>query len=92
MLRFQRPAKVGKVDVYEFETDAAWLGVETIASAVVASDSAVVTIGATTISANSVFFMVTAVSEGDANISLNYATSGGRTNCLHAAIQSRDLC
>jgi hypothetical protein len=92
MATFPRQAKVGKIDVYEFRIDPNWLGTETITGPVVSSGSLAAQIGSVSVSGASVFFFVTGVSVGDAEISLSYSTSGNRTNCHHATLMVRDLC
>jgi hypothetical protein len=90
-MRFDRNAKVGKVDRYEAKIDANWLGTETITSCPVTASTANVVVGAVTISANSVFFMVTGVAVGAVELTFDVATSGGRTDCKHASL-GVELC
>ena len=90
-MRFERNAKVGKVDRYEAKIDANWLGTETITSCPVTASNANVTIGTVTISGNSVFFMVTGVAAGSVELSFDVVTSGGRTDCKHGTL-GVELC
>jgi hypothetical protein len=89
-MRFPRNAKVGKIDRYEAQIDADWLGTETIASCPVTASNANVTIGAVTISGNSVFFMVTGVAAGSVELTFSITTSGGRTDCKHGTIVTEE--
>lgn len=89
-MRFPRNAKVGKVDRYEVQIDADWLGSETIASCPVTASNANVTIGTVTIVDNSVFFMVTGVAVGSVELTFSITTSGSRTDCKHGRIYTED--
>jgi hypothetical protein len=90
-MRFDRNAKVGKIDRYEVKIDANWLGAETVSSCPVTASNANVTIGTVTISGNSVFFMVTGVAAGSVELRFDVVTSGGRTDCKHATL-GVELC
>lgn len=85
-MRFPRNLKVGKVDRYEVKIDSEWLGGESITSCPVVALNANVTIGAVSISGGSIYFMVTGAAAGSCELSLDLATSGGRTDCKHVTI------
>jgi hypothetical protein len=90
-MRFPRNAQVGKIDRYEAQFDPDWLGTESIASCTVTASSAVITVGAITISGASVFFMFTANSLGTVEIEFVATTSpGGRTICRHGTIVTEE--
>jgi hypothetical protein len=90
-MRFERNAKVGKVDRYEAKIDANWLGTETITSCPVTASNTNVTIGTVTIVGSDIFFMVTGVAVGTVELTFDVVTSGGRTDCKHATL-GVELC
>ncbi len=76
----EKPLKIGKTDTYNFEVSSEWLGVETLATALITVDNAKVILNSQSIVDNVVFMSLTGVSEGDTIIHIDYTTAT-RTDC-----------
>tara|TARA_R100000544_G_scaffold20565_1_gene10023 strand:- start:28812 stop:29084 length:273 start_codon:yes stop_codon:yes gene_type:complete len=80
MQTVEKPLKVGKTDIYNFQVSEAWLDGETLDTVIITVDTAKVTLNSQTIAGNTIFMSLTGVAIGDTEIHIDYTTAT-RTDC-----------
>ena len=88
MLYAQRPLKVGKTTRYSYTLDSEALAGESVTSHTVSVDALVI-LGTTSVTGNTIYFYLTGVAAGNSKVELEWSTAT-TSDCADIGIQVED--